>query len=69
MRDQTAAGKETGLHHVVAETWSQGLFKKVARGWKSFFSQGYPQELIQISKIKIFMFSPPIKPPRQMIIA
>lgn len=54
MRDQTAAGKETGLHHTATETRRQGLFKKVARGWKSFFSQGYPQELIQISKIKIF---------------
>jgi len=39
MRDQTAAGTETGLHHAAAQTWSQGLFKEVVRGWKSFFSR------------------------------
>lgn len=60
MRDETAAGKETGLHHAAAETLEPGSVQEGGEGMEIFFSQGYPQELIQISKVKIFAFSPPI---------
>lgn len=56
MRDQTAAQKETGLHHAAAETWSQGLFKKVTRGWKSFFLKDIRRNSSRYQRLKSLCF-------------